>query len=144
MSTAPTTDATGSCLCGAVKFRISGTLRKVVYCHCEQCRKTSGHFVAATACDTERLEISEDAGLSWYESSDIASRGFCSRCGSSLFWKPAHGRYVAVMAGTIDTPTGLRSRQHIYVADASDYYELCDGLPQFPQDHDDIWEDNEA
>ncbi len=142
MSMAPTTDFTGSCLCGAVKFGINGTLRKVVYCHCGQCRKTSGHFVAATACDTDRLEISEDAGLSWYESSDIATRGFCSRCGSSLFWKPAHGKYVAVMAGTLDPPTGFVSREHIHVADASDYFELSDGLPQFPHSHDDLWEDN--
>ncbi len=142
MSTAPTTELTGSCLCGAVKFSINGTLRKVVYCHCEQCRKTSGHFVAATACDTDRLEILEDAGLCWYESSNIATRGFCSCCGSSLFWKPEHGKYIAIMAGTLDAPTGLRSREHIYVADASDYYELHDGLPQFPQNHDDLWEEN--
>jgi hypothetical protein len=143
MSTAPTNEVTGSCLCGAVKYSIHDTLRKVVYCHCGQCRKTSGHFVAATACDTDRLEISEDAGLSWYKSSDIATRGFCSRCGASLFWKPAHGKYVAVMAGTLDAPTGLTSREHIHVADASDYYELKDGLPQFPHDHEDLWESND-
>jgi len=142
MSTTPTNDVTGSCLCGAVKFIIHGTLRKVVYCHCGQCRKTSGHFVAATACDTDRLELSEDAGLCWYESSDIATRGFCSRCGSSLFWKPQHGKYIGVMAGTLDAPTGLRSREHIHVADASDYYELKDGLPQFQHGHDDLWEEN--
>ena len=69
MSTAPTNKATGSCLCGAVKYSINGTLRQVVYCHCEQCRKTSGHFVAATACDRDALEFSEDAGLAWYERS---------------------------------------------------------------------------
>ena len=39
---------TGSCLCGSVRFRISGHLRGVVYCHCWQCRKQTGHFVAAT------------------------------------------------------------------------------------------------
>jgi hypothetical protein len=142
MSTAPTSKVTGSCLCGAVKYGISGTLRKVVYCHCAQCRKTSGHFVAATACDTDQLDITEDAGLAWYQSSDIAARGFCSRCGSSLFWRPEHGKYVAVMAGALDAPTGLKSREHIYVDDASDYYDIADGLPQFQQDHADLWEDN--
>lgn len=144
MSTAPTTEVTGSCLCGAVKYRISGTLRKVVYCHCAQCRKTSGHFVAATACDMDQLEFLEQSGLRWYESSDIATRGFCSACGSSLFWKPAHGMYIAVMAGAIDAPTGLVSRGHIHVADASDYYELGDGLPQYPHRHEGLWEDNDA
>ena len=142
MSTAPTTKVTGSCLCGAVSYEITGTLRKVVYCHCGQCRKTSGHYVAATACDTDRLTFDEDAGLTWYQSSDIATRGFCSRCGSSLFWKPEHGKYVAVMAGALDAPTGLNSREHIHMEDKSDYYELADGLPQFQQGHDGLWEDN--
>jgi len=136
----PTTEYTGGCLCGAVKYRIEGSLRKVVYCHCGQCRKTSGHFVAATACPTDSLSFAKDSGLAWYESSDIASRGFCARCGSSLFWKPAHGRYVAIMAGALDAPTGLVAREHIYMDDASDYYVLGDGLPQFPQSDENLWE----
>ena len=53
MSTAPTIE--GGCECGAVRYRVTGTLRKVVYCHCAQCRRTSGHFVAATACATDNL-----------------------------------------------------------------------------------------
>ena len=48
------------------------------------------------------------------------------------------------MAGTIDVPTGLGSREHIYVDSASDYYDLRDGLPQFPGDHPDLWEDESA
>lgn len=144
MSTTPTGEVTGSCLCGAVKFKINGTLRKVVYCHCSQCRKSSGHFVAATACNTDQLELTEDEGLAWYRASDIATRGFCSRCGSGLFWKPEQGEYVAVWAGTLDTPTGLTSHAHIHVDDASDYYEISDGLPQFPQSHDDLWEEQDA
>ena len=144
MSTAQTARATGGCLCGAVRYELHGPLRKVVYCHCEQCRKTSGHFVAATAVDHEYLRLTEDAGLTWYQSSDIARRGFCKTCGSSLFWSPSHGKYVAIMAGALDAPTGLTSREHIHVEDASDYHELTDGLPQFPQDHPGLWEDNDA
>ena len=142
MSTEQTTRKTGGCLCGAVRYEVDGPLRKVVYCHCEQCRKTSGHYVAATAVDVDKLTFTEDSGLRWYRSSDIAERGFCQHCGSSLFWRPDHGKYVALMAGALDAPTGLTSREHIHVDDASDYYELTDGLPQYPQDHADLWEDN--
>jgi len=110
-----------------------------VYCHCEQCRKTSGHFVAATACAKEHLQITDAAGLRWYRSSEMAQRGFCSTCGSSLFWQPEQGDYVAIMAGAIDAPTGLTSREHIYVDDASDYYTLTDALPQFAGDHAELW-----
>ena len=134
------TDATGSCLCGAVRYTVSGPLRPVIYCHCSQCRRTSGHYVAATCCDPEHLQLSSDEGLRWYRSSRTAARGFCNRCGSSLFWRPGHGREICIMAGTLDTPTGLEAEQHYFIADAADYYRIDDGLPQFdayPPESDD-------
>jgi len=124
------TRITGSCLCGDVRYELAGPLRPVVYCHCEQCRKTSGHFVAATACEPEQLTITSDVGLRWYQSSPIARRGFCENCGASIFWSPEQGKYLSVMAGTIDSPTGLKAEEHVFVADASDYYTIDDGLPQ--------------
>lgn len=140
---APMDKSSGGCLCGAVRYEINGPMRNVVYCHCEQCRKTSGHFVAATAVQLKDLHVSEDSGLVWYRSSETADRGFCKHCGSSLFWRPAHGKYMAVMAGAIDTPTGLASREHIYTADASDYYDITDGLPQFEHDHPELWTEDD-
>lgn len=101
-----------------------------MYCHCEQCRKTSGHFVGATAVRPEQLVFKEQASLQWFRSSEFAQRGFCNTCGSSLFWKPDHGRFVSVMAGSVDLPSRLTSNQHIYVDDAADYYSIDDGLPQ--------------
>ena len=136
-----TNEITGSCLCGAVQYTVNGTMRRVVYCHCSQCRKMHGHFMAATAIDFEHFKYTADSGLAWYQSSDIADRGFCKVCGSSLFYRPTHGKYIAIATGTLDAPTGLTSRLHIHVADASDYYEITDGLPQFSHDLDDPWED---
>ncbi len=144
MSSAPAISRSGACECGAVRFEITGPVRKVVYCHCSQCRRTSGHYVAATACDAECLQLVNAEGLRWYRSSEIAERGFCEVCGSSLFYRPRHGERISIMAGTLDMPTGLRSREHIFTADAADYYVIGDGLPQYPGDHDDLWEDNEA
>lgn len=141
---AQTIRASGGCLCGAVRYEVSGRLRKVVYCHCEQCRRTSGHFVAATACQPEQLTLTKDEGLEWYRSSATAERGFCSNCGSSLFWRPEHGRHIGIMAGAIDAPTGLTSKEHIYTADASDYLSIADGLPQYTGDHDDLWEEEDV
>lgn len=144
MSAARTTSLTGRCECGSVRFEVTGPLRKVVFCHCGQCRRTSGHYVAATACATGDLQTVADEGLRWYRSSEFAERGFCGTCGSSLFWRPDHGKHLSIMAGAFGVPTGLSSREHIHVDDASDYYDICDGLPQYPQFHDDLWEDNEA
>ena len=120
-------------------------MRKVAFCHCAQCRRTSGHYVAATACATGDLKLVNDAGLKWYASSEIAERGFCAECGSSLFYRPNHGEHISIMAGTIDTPTGLKGNAHIFMADASDYYTIGDGLPQYPGDlsREELWVSND-
>lgn len=121
----------GSCLCGRVAFRINGRLRDVIACHCDQCRKQSGHFYAATSAADGDLEITGGEHLTWYKSSPEARRGFCRHCGSALFWKQAGSANTSILAGAIDKPTGLKIASHIFVAQKGDYYEIGDGLPQF-------------
>jgi len=120
----------GRCLCGSVQYEVRGPLRPVVYCHCEMCRRTSGHFVAATACARQDLVLRSSATLQWYQSSTTARRGFCGQCGSNLFWEPLGESRISIMAGTLDSPTGLTAQGHIFVAEAGDYYRITAGLPQ--------------
>ena len=122
---------TGSCLCGAVKFRTSGQLRGVVYCHCTQCRKQTGHVVAASRVADADIQIDGGENITWYSASPEAARGFCSSCGSVMFWKRNGTDLTSVMAGSFDKPSGLAGLRHIFVADKGDYYEIDDGLPQF-------------
>ncbi|MFQ5774981.1 MAG: GFA family protein [Kiloniellaceae bacterium] len=128
--------ATGRCLCGAVAYELRGPLRDVVNCHCSQCLRTHGNVAAYTRLGREDLVLTEDRGLKWYRSSDRARRGFCRECGASLFWEPLGADTVAVAAGSIDRPTGLKTIRHIYVADKSDYYDIADGLEALPGGHD--------
>lgn len=122
---------TGSCLCGGVTFTLDKPLRNSVACHCIQCRKTSGHYVSATQVPPGQLHITRDETLTWYRSSPEAERGFCNRCGSSLFWRhEADNGAVSVMTGTLDGHTGITTEKHIFTAFKGDYYELADGLPQ--------------
>lgn len=132
MRTDSRVETTGGCLCGGVRYRVTGPLRPVIYCHCSQCRRTSGHFVAATAVAKDALHIESDESLEWFASSDSASRGFCKRCGSSLFWLPGGRNHVSIMAGTLDKSAGLEAVEHIHVSDKGDYYELADDLPKLP------------
>ena len=129
--------ASGRCECGGVRYEIRGPrpLRNVIGCHCGQCRRTSGHFVATTRVQTADLSLPESATLRWYRSSDTAERGFCERCGGNLFWRPTKpgSTTTSITAGTLDTPTGLHFEKHIFVADKSDYYEINDGTPQSAQ-----------
>jgi hypothetical protein len=123
---------TGACLCGAVRLRARGPLRGVVYCHCSQCRRQTGHVFAATSVAAADLEVEGSDNVAWYEASPEARRGFCRTCGSVLFWRRAGAASLAVPAGLFDQPSGLRGEAHIFTADKGDYYEITDGLPQFP------------
>ncbi len=122
---------TGRCLCGAVRFTARGPLRGVVYCHCSQCRRQTGHFYATTNLPEAELAVEGGEHVRWYDASSFAQRGFCSVCGSALFWKRNGGDDIAVMAGAFDLPSELHGEGHIFVADKGDYYAISDGLPQF-------------
>lgn len=121
---------TGSCLCGSVRYEVTGPLRDVLACHCQQCRKASGHFVAATSAMRSGVRLLSDESLTWFRSSDFASRAFCSTCGSNIFWQRDGAEDVAIMAGTLDGPTGLRISAHVFCESAGDYYRLDDGIPR--------------
>lgn len=124
---------TGSCLCGGVRYEVAG-LRDILYCHCENCRRTHGNFSAYSSALRGDLEITERRTLRWcHTDKDVTPnvwRGFCSECGSSLFWDPVGYEYVYISAGTLDQPTGIKGAGHIWLSEAEDYYEISDGLPR--------------
>ena len=120
----------GSCLCGAVKFEVDAGLPPPVACHCTKCRKASGHYNVSAEVKNDALTIHGAENLTWYASSEKASRGFCSTCGSQLFFDPPHRDWIGVAIGAFDGPTGTSLGMHIFVADKGDYYDLTDGLPQ--------------
>ncbi len=120
----------GGCLCGAVRFEVSGTLPDPVACHCAQCRKQSGHYWASTDVPDDRVTIRGEEHLRWYRASDKARRGFCSRCGGFLFWVPDTRPVIAIAMGAFDAPTHARLAMHIFTGDKGDYYDIADGLPQ--------------
>lgn len=121
----------GSCLCGAVRFTIRGQLGKISFCHCSQCRKQTGLYYASTDVPDDHVEITGSENVTWYRSSDNAGRGFCSVCGSALFWRGDGADQVSILAGSLDQPSGLAAGSHIYCADKADFYEIVDNLPRF-------------
>jgi hypothetical protein len=120
----------GGCLCGAVRYEVRGPLRPVVVCHCTQCRRMTGHFMAATAARHADFRVVTDGGLKWFAASQEAQRGFCAHCGSTLFWQGVGRDYLSIAAGTLDDSSGLEVAGHIFVADKGSYYEIADGTPQ--------------
>lgn len=119
---------TGSCLCGAVTFSVDADLPAPNACHCTQCRKQTGHYLASTDVAKSGLDVSGD--VTWFQSSEKVRRGFCGTCGSTLFWDPVFRDWIGIAMGAFDGPTGTEMSLHIYVAEKGDYYDIADGLPQ--------------
>ena len=126
--------ATGGCLCGSVRFEIHETLMEVINCHCSKCRRFHGHVGAYTATDRQNLVLVQSDTLKWFYSTTDETpnvhRGFCSECGSSLFWDPRGKPRISIAAGALDAPTGLETRGHVWVSQKGDYYHISDELFQ--------------
>lgn len=124
----------GSCLCGSVTYEVDAPLRDIINCHCSRCRRHTGHFMAATAAPADRVAI-EGETLRWYAATDQVQYGFCGSCGSTLFWRTGRRpETISIAAGTLNTPTGLKTKAAIYTDYASDYHALDPGVPSYPED----------
>lgn len=121
----------GSCLCGAVRFEVRGALATPSACHCTKCRKHTGHYEAGTDAPRSAVMVTGEDRVTWYQSSEKVRRGFCSVCGSSLFFDITHIDRIGLSMGAFDTPTNTKLSLHIFVADKGDYYDIADGLPQY-------------
>jgi hypothetical protein len=119
---------TGACLCGAVTYEAKGAPGAPSACHCRQCRRQSGHVWASSYVEDAQLTI--HGPVRWFQSSEKARRGFCPDCGSALFWKHDDDPFTCFSMGSIDGPTGLRLRSHIFTADKGDYYMIPAEEPQ--------------
>ena len=123
----------GSCLCGAVTFKVTGQLGSGEVCHCHQCRQWTGHVLASTSVSRDVLLIEGDENLKWFHSSSKVRRGFCQQCGSSLFFDPTDQvkhNWISIALGAFNSETGVKIEQHIFTAEKGSYYEINDGAKQ--------------
>ena len=122
----------GSCLCGAIRYEVSGAIGPLVYCHCSMCRKASGSSFATNApVDAAgfRFTAGEDR-LGRYESSPGEFRCFCTRCGSQLVKTYAKTSEVRIRMGTLEGDPGIGPIGHVMVGSKAPWTRLADGLPQ--------------
>ncbi len=120
----------GRCACGGVQFRLTGPLRQVTDCHCDPCRRITGHHMAATAADEADVVFDADGTLTWWERTDTVRYGFCSTCGATLFWHDdLRPGVLSVAAGSIDQPTGLTTELRLFADEAGDYHRLDPDVP---------------
>lgn len=125
---------TGQCLCGGVRFAVSGPLNGVQFCHCADCRRAQGSVFAANM-PVRRADFALTAGedlLTSYESSPGKERVFCRRCGSPVFSRnvtdPEH---VRVRAGTLDAGAEPPLAFHFWCDDAPAWWDGAGDLPRY-------------
>ena len=104
-----------SCLCGGIQLRTHGYHRDVENCHCIQCMKTHGHYAAYTNVQEQNVKFLKKRTLKWFRSSKRAKRGFCKKCGASLFFKFIGSNNISIAAGMFNGPTKLKTKMNIFV-----------------------------
>ena len=125
---------TGSCLCGAVQFRIDAELAAIELCHCMQCRKAQGGPFAANipVSKTAFTVVQGQDMLKSYASSPGKERFFCAHCGSPVFSaRQSLPQTVRVRAGLINEPLAARPQSHAYVESQCNWWTIDDDLPQY-------------
>ena len=122
----------GGCLCGGVRYQVSGPVRNLCFCHCASCRRASGApMVPWGTFVRENFRLSRGS-LTEYRSSPAVTRGFCPACGTSLTYRhEARARDIDVTLATLDDPTLLAPQVHVWVGDKLPWVSINDGLPQF-------------
>ena len=120
-----------SCLCGGIQLRTQEYHRNVQNCHCIQCMKTHGHYAAYTNVEERNVKFLRKRTLKWFRSSTKAKRGFCNKCGASLFFKVNGAKNISIAAGIFNRPVKLKTTMNIFVKGKSDYYKLDSRMPKF-------------
>jgi hypothetical protein len=126
----------GGCLCGGVRYEITGKLENAGLCHCSMCRKNSGSaFVAAAQVAGKDFKWTKGAKdlLGSYASSPGAKRMFCKNCGSPIAGGGDSMDNLFVYLGSLDEDPGVRPSAHIFVGSKAPWFEITDQLPQFKE-----------
>lgn len=126
----PETPRTGGCLCGGVTYEAHGPFSDVLQCHCNNCRRLSGNFVAATRTATTNLTIQDHSDVFRWHDLDYAKYGFCSDCGATLFYRAADRPHLtSIMVGGLDDASGLRLGAVWFADEAQAHNSLPPGVP---------------
>ena len=130
----------GCCLCGKVRYQITGPLFAADHCHCSMCRKQHGAAFSTYAdCYPDDFKwTSGEELIKIYETSASAGWCFCRECGSSLAGTEK-GRITSVTLGTVEGDPGIKPESHIFVASKADWDEITDDLPQFEERPPESW-----
>lgn len=122
----------GGCLCGNIRFEIEALSDQAGHCHCESCRKATGSAFATFIWVTvDKLNWQSELPAS-YRSSEIASRGFCKTCGTTIYFQydEERSKGLDIHAGSLDDPSAIEPQSHVWWPGHVKWLALADDLPR--------------
>ncbi len=127
-------EVNGSCLCGAVKYRVADEFDYALICHCSQCRRATGSaFKPFGGIRKEKLALTSGDGAILRYGGEAAHDVHCGKCGSLLWSWFRDSPYLHVTYGSLtDAPT-LKPTAHIYVGSKAPWDSISDNLPQYTE-----------
>ena len=113
------TNVTGSCLCGAVKYTVTGSAKRLYHCHCQRCRKATGTGHASN------LLVEPENCITWTQGEELLGRYkipeaerfyncFCTHCGSPMPRVVPELDAVLIPAGTLDDESPIKPGARIF------------------------------
>jgi hypothetical protein len=122
----------GTCYCGAVRYQVRDAFRYAAYCHCSNCRRTTGSaFKPFAGIERPGLAVVAGADALRIVGTPDANDTHCARCGSLLFSVVREGAWVHVAMGTLLDAPSVRPTNHIFVGSKAPWFTITDDLPQF-------------
>ncbi|MCJ8340303.1 MAG: GFA family protein [Pseudomonadales bacterium] len=124
----------GSCLCGKVKYQISGKLGDIVHCHCQSCRKAhAAAFSSVASVSDSDFQLMSETPLSEFESSPGKHRYFCRNCGTQIYAKRVATEHIILRLGSLDDDPDATEKNHIWVSQKASWYSINGELPEYPE-----------
>ena len=128
---------TGGCLCGRVRYTVTGEPAFSGLCHCRNCQHYTGSafealiaFPAASVSVQGELKTYDDTG----DSGQPVHRRFCPNCGSGVVNEvDALPGVTIVLAGTLDDPAAFKPTMDVYWSSAQPWVHTSDERTRFPK-----------
>ena len=123
----------GGCLCGQVRYEVSGDPMAVVICHCKNCQKQSGSTFSINMIG-QADQVSLQGDLSTYadegDTGNPVNRKFCSNCGSPILSEIlSQGNLIALKLGTLDDTSDIEPQTQFWCISKQNWLSLNTDMP---------------
>jgi hypothetical protein len=130
----PTTAIEGGCICGVIRYRVSGKPVNSMVCHCQTCRRAAGAPVVAwVTFPIAQVQLLQGQPCEFH-SSEPVRRGFCPACGTPLTYEHRDRvGFVDITTCSLDDPNLFPPTHHSWLSHDLAWVRFGDGLPAFQE-----------